>query len=306
MAAARDTDRLFRGSGDGREQTEARELRRFFCDFDAEIGFRSTFSAMIAAANGVGFGSGSPDSWDPYAERVEKLTAGARTRRALERVHGRLVVVLYRLYGPVPAHVVTGSKELGEHALIAPYTEAAEEARADLVVRRSAAHEAVLAEGVPRAHAISRTELEAEFWATAGRLLHQEGRIDWHERALRRDPENAKSKVHLEDARRRHRAYEQLLGQLLDGFRYDGTIRAQIGAIESADRGVSVDDAIHDRLSPMRPEHERAAFASAVKRQAVVLKGAAHEAYRVARDATRRERVWAGPRYDRDTRSWIW
>ena len=139
MAAAHDTHGLFARREEYGTQADARELGAFFREYDAAIGFKSTFSAMLAAASGVAIGSGPPAGWDPYAEIIDRISQGTRVYRALKRMdaagQSAHVCVLFRLYGP--RNGATERAEFGDLAPLAAFTDAAEQARVELVLGAS-------------------------------------------------------------------------------------------------------------------------------------------------------------------------
>ena len=228
-----------------------RELHDFWCSFEATIGFKSTFSAMLAAHAGVALGAGAPTGWDPYAERIDAIASGHRTYRALRRMRTEDVVVLYRLYGPW--HPSYRHDQLGDLAPLAALTDAAEEARCDLVLRESTRRSDESGARVAVDVVQRRREAEVMFWSEVGQI------------AKARD-------------QRRIDAGWVLLGQLLDAFEADGEARARIGAIESVDREVTVETSLRARLRA-----RDAPFVAEVTREAIAMRNAATEAYRRAR-----------------------
>lgn len=154
---------------------DAKELKRFFLEYEATVGFSSTFSAMLAAEAGVSFGSGAPTNWDPYAKIVHKISEGKRTYRTLKRMDESgdraSVVVLYRLYGPRNGSTERadfGKDAVAEYAtLLVAYTDAAEAAREDLVLRESSVREEQTASRVAKSRRNAADELEEMFWSEA-------------------------------------------------------------------------------------------------------------------------------------------
>ena len=226
-----------------------RELHDFWCAFEATIGFRSTFSAMLAAHAGVTMGSGPPSGWDPYAEVMDQIGAGSRTYRALRRLGTDDLVVLYRLFGP--RNPRSEHDALGELSPLAVLTDAAEDARDEIVLRESTRRSDAVGARVAVDVVRRRRELEQLFWSEVGAL--------------------AKAKDE-----RRVEAGWTFLGQLLDAFACDGAIRAQIGAIEATDREVTVEAAVRARI-------KQADFIAAVIREATAMRAAALASYRAAR-----------------------
>lgn len=228
-----------------------RELHDFWCAYEAAIGFRSTFSAMLAAHQGVSLGAGPPGGWDPYAENIDRISNGSRTYRALRRLETGDLVVLYRLYGP--RNPSNDHAALGDLSPLAALSDAAHEERDALVLRESTRRSDVAGERVEADVRRRREELEEMFWTEVG-VIQQ-----------------------TKDARRADAGWV-FLGQILDAHACDGAIRARIGAIESTDREISVDTAIRIKLR----ERDQV-FVDAVKREARAMRTKALEAYRRAR-----------------------
>jgi hypothetical protein len=289
---------------------DARELQAFFCGYEASVGFGSTYHAMISAWAGVRHGSGPPASWDPYAAIVHKISEGMSVFRALKLLdeggHTEDVVVLFKLYGPRSPHERV---EFGDLAPLAIYTQAAADARDQIAARLGTVREEGLGDRVERDHATVRRELERDFWREAGRiarLLEQHGK--WVDRldALQ-SRENAGAELgprcvgwladghrRLAELEARIRASEQLQGQILDAYLYDGRLRARLGALAGADREVTVEDAIRARLDqPARAascadakaawKAAKRAFIDQVRTEAGKLRRRAHAQYRAAK-----------------------
>lgn len=174
MAAAHDTHGLFARREEYGTQADARELGAFFREYDAAIGFRSTFSAMLAAASGVAIGSGPPASWDPYAEIIDRISRGTKVYRTLKRMdaagQSAHVCVLYRLHGP--RNGTTERAEFGDLAPLAAFTDAAEEARVELVLRESTRREERVCTLVARSRKEQIAELAEMFWTEVG-VIHR-------------------------------------------------------------------------------------------------------------------------------------
>ncbi len=348
MAAANDVlghfaDRDGKGWG-----IDAENLRKFFCEYDATIGFRSTFSAMLAAHAGVQLGAGSQAGWDPYAEIIDRITAGSRVYRRLRLMampvedHGlgqvEHVVVLWRLYGPRNGRTERtdfGSGAPGVWAsLLASMSETAEDARADLVLRESTIRSESVGSQVGRNRKQFLRDFEELFWQEASTVTRLEAQVadavdaDTREaRRVRADAaiaslreraeaatESTRTKLalqldgaiqrraslaevewvdRLQAKERRIEAGWKVMGQIVDAVMYDGTLRARLGAIESADREITIDDAIRDRMDTPRKSQGKAAhqawketreaFVTAVRIEANRMRREAHEAYRAAR-----------------------
>lgn len=306
MAAAHDTHGLFARRDEYGWQTDARELRAFFQEYEADVGFKSTFSAMLAAHAGVALGSGPPSGWDPYAERIDRITRGTRVYRTLKAMdaagHGYDVDVLSRLYGP--RNGAAERPEFGELAPLAVYTDAVSIARDDLVFRESSRREERSGAAVLGLAETTKAELERDFWATASRIVAAERRIAWHRARLERieadvDPDKdlvrAQSRAAI--ARLPHivDGWHELQRRILDAYVYDGSLRARLGAITSTDRELTAEDAIRSKLdTPKRITGDREAHATwrtarsvfvvEVTQQAEAMRRAAHAAYRKAKE----------------------
>lgn len=244
-----------------------RELREFWCGYESAIGFRSTFSAMIAAHQGIALGSGPPAGWDPYAEVIDRLSSGRRLYRALRRLGTADVVVLWRLYGP--RNPQRDVPSLGDLSPLAELTTAAQGAREAIVLRESTRRSDGVGPRTAAALARRREELVEMFWIEVTEIRRVE------ERAPR-----VRSDRRLAELQARVDAGWKLLGQLNDAIQYDGTIRAQVGAIEGTDREVTVGDAVRARAKDK-------AFVDEVKREAGAMRERALSAYRAARAAER-------------------
>lgn len=324
---------------------DAEELRRFFLEYEATIGFSSTFSAMLAAEAGVALGSGVPSGWDPYAKIVHKLTEAKATYRQLRRMDENgergSVVVLYRLYGPRNGN--TERTDFGKDAvaeiasLLAAYTDAASDARDQLVYSESTQREERTARLVARSQNQMCEELGVLFWreVTIAQKLEAElselrrgGAAERAARVTEIDRDLLDAALALSDAksrtargrlestvrrltRERDRlvvapereqqildrlaAGRILMGQIIEATSYDGTLRARLGAIESTDREITVEDAIRLMLDgPTKGrswdgttswKDARAAFITAVRIEANQMRRRAHEAFRAAKDA---------------------
>lgn len=260
-----------------------RELSEFWGGYEAAVGFKSTFSAMLAAHSGVALGSGSRNDWDPYAEDLSRpfqrpprrslIEDGNATYRALRRMQTADVVVLYQLFGPRNPRMHHDA--LGDLSPLAAMTDAVEDARCDVVLdestRRSDATGARTKAEVGR----QRTQLAADFWREVGAIARAASR---YERA--RKPER------LAAHEQRVTAGWTLLGQILDLYAVDGTIRARVGAIESTDREVTAEAAIRFRLRPTKDAGGAARqreFVAEVTREAEAMRATAIAAYRAAR-----------------------
>lgn len=247
------------------------ELHDFWCAYEGEIGFRSTFSAMLAAHAGVALGEGPPMGWDPYAEIVDTISSGTRVYRALRRMQTADVVVLYRLYGPR-----TPSSEhaaLGELAPLAVLTEAARTAREEIVLVRSTPASERVASQVAREQKKRRAGLEEFFWAEAGRIAKLEAKRP-----------RAKTPARHAELARRIAEGREVLRAVLGAYQSDGVVRATIGAIESTDREVTLQEAVRTRLAA-----RDASFTAEVTREAVAMRATALAAYREACRQERRE-----------------
>lgn len=324
---------------------DADELRRFFLEYEATIGFSSTFSAMLAAEAGVAFGSGSPTSWDRYAKIVHELTKAKATYRTLRHMDENgergSVVVLFRLYGPRNGN--TERTDFGKDAvaeiasLLAMYTTAASDARDQLVYTESTLREERTAALVGRTQAQMCEELDELFWREVTlaqklelelaelRAVNADGRAARRaelscaieetlaaigplaSRSARRRLEVSARRLVRERDRLavapgreqqivdRLAAGRTLMGQIIDATSYDGTLRARLGAIESTDREITVEDAIRLMLDgPTKGrswdgttswKDARAAFITAVRIEANQMRRHAHEAFRAAKDA---------------------
>lgn len=291
-----------------------REMSEFFNASESRVGFKSTFSAMLAAEAGVALGSGPPSGYDPYADALDHITRGTQMRRRFARIPAAEARTLEHLYGP---RTTNDRREFGELSPIIPFTAASREAREQLVLDESTVRSERVAPRVNRALAERRAELEEMFW-------HEAGVVTELETSMRRAEcqiEKAKAKVkrlteqlettagdaqqrvierrskaqgklqsttdtaapRLRRWHRRHAAGRQLLKQLLDGFSYDGAVRASIGTIEATDREITVEDAIRQIMSLPAKTKRRIEFIAAATAQAEVLRTAAHAAYRLAK-----------------------
>lgn len=267
-------------------QSDAHELGEFFCGYESAIGFRSTFSAMIAASEGVSLGTGPRANWDPYAEMVDRNAHYRETYRTLKRMNNEEVVILFRLYGMQNA--ASSTLEFGELSGLVAYTEAAEQLRDDFVLRESTRSEETVSGHMQTEQRRSRSELEALFWGCAwsqtmaeaererlaetvaakqGRcrglmmraldLLESKPRLAW-EAAIAA----MKIPAWLDGAARRdRRLVEQIAAdRVLQGIVLDewdrttseegrGSLRARLGAITWTDRHITTEDAITARLT---------------------------------------------------------
>ncbi len=265
---------------------------------------------------------GAHTSWDRYADIVPYLSESKWVYRKLKHLDdnggSHHVMVLWRLYGPHNHRL--DEPAFGEYGALAPFTDAVEEARADLACEVSEPKAERIGARVSRAHASRRKEIEAEFWWVAATIIKDDRRcaalakheaaivrlaaIDtagWDEKRLARH-ERAKGhhlkrsgeiRRKLEETARLVQAADDFQGQLIDAYSCDGAIRAVGGVITSTDRGTSPTDAIRWKLRPPAPTattEERSAFTderirwvSRVKVQAHALQKAAHAAYRDAR-----------------------
>lgn len=247
------------------------ELHGFWHWYEADIGFRSTFSAMLAAHAGVALGEGPPMGWDPYAEIVETISDGTRIYRALRRMHTADVVVLYRLYGP--RRPSDEHEALGELGPLAPLTAAARQAREDIVLARSTPESERVAERVATQQDARRARLEEFFWREVGRLTKLEAKLP-----------RARTAARQVEIARRIAEVRDILRAVVGAYQSDGVVRATIGAIESTDREVTLQDAVRARLAA-----RDASFVAEVRREATAMRVAALEAYREACRAERRE-----------------
>lgn len=285
MAATQGTPGLVSRREDYGFQTDARELRAFFTAYESDVRFTSTFSAMLAAAAGVAVGSGPPTGWDPYADVIDLISRGTRVYRTLRRMdaagHDAHVRVLYRLHGP--RNGSTERPEWGELAPLAVVTAAAEDARADFVFTESSRREERVGPRVAHDHRRRCAEIATLFWQEVGVIARSDAKA-----------KRARTLASRAHAERRSIAGRQLLKQLLDGYGYDGTLRARLGAITSTDRELTVEDAIRAKLdarkrSPGDREAfaawsaERKTFVAQVLAEAEAMRREAHAAYRSAK-----------------------
>lgn len=292
------------------------ELRDYFQSGPARAGMRSSFGAMLAQLEGCQAGVGSVDSWDPYAEVIDRLGRLAVVDRTLRRLLPTDALVLRRYYdypSPVEADwsdfgtgIVAGGGILGGLAALVPLTRAARDLRdemvADLGERRA---ERCSREEAAQRRRERRDELVTMFWTEAAardkaaaqhdRLV---ARLDrWQaqanageeltprqERALR------EGDARLLDLSRRVRAGDEWLGTLLSAYRRDSTMHATIAAMASADAEVSVTDAVRWMLRRKKGDEERVRFVATAKAQARSMCRAAHSAYKLARGCARCER----------------
>lgn len=183
MAAAIDTVEKFVGvtttTGNISNGTDARELAAFFRGYAADVRLKSTFSAMLAALEGVPVGAGAPAGWDPYAGILDRIAQGGRVYRRLVRMgeqgHDLEVCVLARLYGDT--NLVHERPDFAELGPIIDLTAAAREAREDLVLEESTIRADAAAERVGVLLGARRAELEAMADAEERTLEKRERRL---------------------------------------------------------------------------------------------------------------------------------
>jgi hypothetical protein len=299
------------GSADlGLRYPFASELREYFECFESAIGFRSTFSVMISALNGLPLGGGSGNR-DPLAELMDhpRIAEGNRVSRTISKLWdtgaGRHAAVLTILYGSKGS--VEWSEAFGALAPLAPMTMAVTEARDQLATREGMRREEIVGRSTTEAQAAVREEIEHEFWATATRrskAIAEHAKLVDRLDALQAQandgaPLSTRSVTLLGDGDKRLAALERqiagmddFLWRLLCAYRADGVARAKVGALAGADREVTTAAAVRSKLIPPRGMDgdakaawalARAAFVAQVLHEAGALRRAAHEAYKAAR-----------------------
>jgi len=298
------------GSADlGLRYPFASELREYFECYESAIGFRSTFSVMLSALNGLSLGDGG--NRDPLAEMMDhpRVLEGNRVARTISRLWetgaGRHAAVLSLLYGSRGS--VEWSEAFGALAPLTPMTMAVTEARDHLAMREGVRREEIAGQTTAAAQSVGRDQIEHEFWATATRrskAIAEHAKLVDRLDALQAQandgaPLSTRSVTLLGDGDKRLAALERqiagmddFLWRLLCAYRADGVARAKVGALAGADLEVTTAAAVRSKLIPPRGMDgdakaawalARAAFVAQVLHEAGALRRAAHEAYKTAR-----------------------
>lgn len=237
------------------------ELRYFFRDHCAAIGFKSTFGAVLAAHSGVQLGVGSPESWDALAAYVD--------RHARARPGRRVWAILDAMIAEGDsAHVTVLSRYYGEREPSAPYgtfealaplvsmTLAVEAARDEQAARLGTIRD----ERVTAAFHNAPAHYEEEFWRTAKRC-------GWYDEQIAR----AETADERQRIRRERAPWWAALKSLHESYQVavllrDAPLRARLGALAGADRETGTTEAMRAELDAL-PRFRAGADASSDERR---------------------------------------
>lgn len=293
---------------------DAEELRRFFREYESNAGFKSTFAPMLAVAAGASISQGPPPTIDYMAERVDAMRPLTRTYRVLKRMdetgfRGE-VVVLSRLYGH--HHPSMMRPEFGDMSTVVDLTDAAIEARDQLVADEGERRADLAGMSIDRIHPDGRQALEEDLVreeARCERLVASYNRLV--DRLNRTDAKRAsgilltaKQEALLESGNARLQALsakiqasEDLQSNIEGALRSNGRVVARIGAMMATDRATTVWDAIRWKLDKPHGlkgealaawEAERRSFILRVRKEADELRRRAHAQFRIAKGTVQR------------------
>lgn len=265
---------------------DERELETFFGTSEADAGLRSSTGSQIDAIRGAGFEPRYATSdvfHDVMAERIDEGRTGrwARIRRRLaamaERGDGAMVVVIYRLFGPIePGRY---RPDIGDPVLsrIADLTDVADAWRDEMALHEGETRERRITKASIARVDDDATEYETWFWEAAGRLNVFVDAL----RAMPSDSAGPRTAMLLEVD-----ATHAELECWLRGFAgcRDGVLAARITAMASGDLETTHAQAIRERLAD---KSRRDAAVKALRESCQRLRLAAGQAWTETRETVR-------------------
>lgn len=278
------------------------ELRFFFSSYESLVGIRSTYSSMLAAANGLSGDGASVDRLEACEALVDDLwrhrrkeregrgkeddaicNRASRVRGALKQMRGGHVVALYRMYGPAQPLDAAVRAAIGELAPLADLTNVAEETREELALKAGEVRSEAVVRQMIEEQAEKREGYEALFWQAATRVSKIETAL-----SLREEKDNITTELET-----KIQQWRDVMSKAISATLYDGRLAAQLSTLASADREITVSFAISHRLRPVNPKlpkdvlrallHDRAQFIMSIRRAAAGVLREASTAYLKAR-----------------------
>jgi hypothetical protein len=288
---------------------EVNDLEMYFTGYAPQIGFRSSYGAIVAAECGVSIGAGTPANWDPYAGCVREITQGKRIYRRLKRMidagQSLYVTVLHLLHGDRQPGEERSA--FGELAALAELTDAVAEVRVLVARRRGEARESEVAangEKAKRAHR-SKAGNEAARARRRALLIQEELRCarDGRRELSKEEIKRLETPAYLEYVK----GLEAELVEWQDAEARAGLaandvlddLREKLSALSAADKETTTSEAVDYALRYRGPKDEkgkpdpkayeswriaRDVWIERVKREAGQLRIAAWNAYRAARE----------------------
>jgi hypothetical protein len=285
-------------------------LEYYFREYAAQIGQRSTFSAMLAAWSGTLGGGAHNGVEDGMAEMLDRgvVRKGRDIYRALvvmaARGQSRELVVLHRLYGP--RNPLSEFPVFGDVAPVIDMTPVVDEYRDALALEegeRRGDHLALVYD----AEAVNkwRVDLEAEMARVNGILDRLDERIEERQAiehatvAISRTYSDRRRQITAELIERRagwHRFLADLEDRAERQDMRDPALAARLSAMAGADREITHTEALRRRMTGAGPadpqaraafQAARKAFVARARKEAERLRLDASNAYVEAREAVR-------------------